>query len=215
MALELFPLIYRGSIKYNDADQVNDEARQAFRSLIMAKRKPPVDIDTDSFANKVKYLAREKYNYTFRPLEDMDPTITAHYESVTVYAQDIAKMVTSESYSDFQGNVVADRIKQSSDYEGVSGTLHIGGDGERDIDMGLRGFKWEEGKFQLKSIPSTNLHKFIGMGMTDRGVCEHIIYEVCSKGTMTDILHNEMIKLDWSFKNSLIKDIVFVSQDTL
>ncbi|GAU95879.1 hypothetical protein RvY_07415-2 [Ramazzottius varieornatus] len=61
----------------------------------------------------------------------------------------------------------------------------------------------------LKAINHPNLHKFVGMGLNNKGICEFVIYEVCSKGSLTDILHNDMLKLDWSFKNSLIKDIVF------
>ncbi|OWA52923.1 Atrial natriuretic peptide receptor 1 [Hypsibius exemplaris] len=55
----------------------------------------------------------------------------------------------------------------------------------------------------------TNLQRFIGIAVSPQNTCEFIIAEVCSKGSLTDILHNETFKLDWSFKNSLIRDTVF------
>lgn len=65
---------------------------------------------------------------------------------------------------------------------------------------------------QLKGISHHNLQTFIGVTMNQQNICEYIVSEVCAKGSLTDILDNEIFKLDWSFKNSLIRDIVFVSQ---
>ncbi|OQV12261.1 Atrial natriuretic peptide receptor 1 [Hypsibius exemplaris] len=61
----------------------------------------------------------------------------------------------------------------------------------------------------IKACVTPNLQKFFGIGLSSSGMCEYIVNEPCSKGSLTDILDNEVIKLDWSFKNSLIKDIVF------
>ncbi|OWA49808.1 Atrial natriuretic peptide receptor 2 [Hypsibius exemplaris] len=62
----------------------------------------------------------------------------------------------------------------------------------------------------LKSLSQiTNLQRFIGIAVSPQNTCEFIIAEMCAKGSLTDILHNETFKLDWSFKNSLIRDTVF------
>ncbi|OQV12260.1 Atrial natriuretic peptide receptor 1 [Hypsibius exemplaris] len=61
----------------------------------------------------------------------------------------------------------------------------------------------------LKGVASPNLQGFIGISMTQQNICELIVCEVCAKGSLTDVLDNEMFKLDWSFKNSLIRDVVF------
>lgn len=64
--------------------------------------------------------------------------------------------------------------------------------------------------FQLKTIDNGNLQHFIGISLSASDVCEFIVAELCTKGTLTDVLENEMIKLDWFFKNSMIRDIVLV-----
>ena len=63
---------------------------------------------------------------------------------------------------------------------------------------------------QLKGVSQANLQRFLGVGLSETGVCEFVVGELCAKGSLTDILGNELMKLDWLFKNSLIKDIVFV-----
>ncbi|OQV12263.1 putative Atrial natriuretic peptide receptor 1 [Hypsibius exemplaris] len=61
----------------------------------------------------------------------------------------------------------------------------------------------------LKNATQANLQRFIGIGLTPSGKCQYVVAEICAKGSLTDILSYEDMKLDWSFKNSLIKDLVF------
>ncbi|OQV12275.1 Atrial natriuretic peptide receptor 1 [Hypsibius exemplaris] len=61
----------------------------------------------------------------------------------------------------------------------------------------------------IKACSSPNMQKLIGISLTGSGHCEFIVNELCGKGSLADILENEMIKLDWNFKNNLIRDIVF------
>ncbi|XP_055349485.1 atrial natriuretic peptide receptor 1-like [Paramacrobiotus metropolitanus] len=60
----------------------------------------------------------------------------------------------------------------------------------------------------MKTVDNGNLQHFIGIALTAQDVCQYIVAELCSKGSLTDVLDNEMLKLDWFFKNSLIRDIV-------
>ncbi|OQV12253.1 Atrial natriuretic peptide receptor 1 [Hypsibius exemplaris] len=60
----------------------------------------------------------------------------------------------------------------------------------------------------LKAIDDSNLQHFIGIALGTGEVCEFVVAELCTKGTLSDILENEMIKLDWFFKNSMIRDVV-------
>ncbi|OQV12254.1 Atrial natriuretic peptide receptor 1 [Hypsibius exemplaris] len=60
----------------------------------------------------------------------------------------------------------------------------------------------------LKGVDDANLQHFIGIAVSANDVCEFIVAELCTKGTLSDTLDNEMVKLDWLFKNSMIRDIV-------
>ncbi|XP_055350308.1 atrial natriuretic peptide receptor 1-like [Paramacrobiotus metropolitanus] len=53
-----------------------------------------------------------------------------------------------------------------------------------------------------------NLQRLLGVSVDEDGFIVFILGEVCQKGSLTDLLEKDSLKLDWSFKNSLIKDIV-------
>ncbi|OQV23021.1 Atrial natriuretic peptide receptor 1 [Hypsibius exemplaris] len=61
----------------------------------------------------------------------------------------------------------------------------------------------------LKNASHSNLQRFIGIGLSTQGICQYVVTEICAKGSLLDILSFSTMKLDWSFKNSLIKDVVF------
>ncbi|OQV13912.1 Atrial natriuretic peptide receptor 1 [Hypsibius exemplaris] len=60
---------------------------------------------------------------------------------------------------------------------------------------------------QVRTINHPNLHRIIGVGLDNENYCELMVGDVCTKGTLDNVMENEMIKLDWSFKHSMIKDI--------
>ncbi|XP_061187794.1 atrial natriuretic peptide receptor 1-like, partial [Saccostrea echinata] len=59
---------------------------------------------------------------------------------------------------------------------------------------------------QLLSLRHTNVAAFIG-ACVDVGKIS-VMMEYCPKGSLQDILQNESIELDWTFKCSLIQDII-------
>ncbi|XP_055353552.1 atrial natriuretic peptide receptor 2-like [Paramacrobiotus metropolitanus] len=60
----------------------------------------------------------------------------------------------------------------------------------------------------MKTMDHTNLHHFVGIVVRNDGICHFVSGETCRKGTLADVLENELIKLDWFFKNSMIRDLV-------
>ncbi|XP_041366765.1 atrial natriuretic peptide receptor 1-like [Gigantopelta aegis] len=58
---------------------------------------------------------------------------------------------------------------------------------------------------QMRETHHENLAQFIGIVLGTRK--NFIITEYCSKGSLQDVLQNEDIKLDWTFKLSLLRDI--------
>ena len=64
---------------------------------------------------------------------------------------------------------------------------------------------------QIKAVEHMNLQHFVGVAVNPQDQCEYIVTELCSKGSLSDIIQNDMIKLDWFFKHSIIRDIVLVS----
>ncbi|XP_064629344.1 atrial natriuretic peptide receptor 2-like [Lineus longissimus] len=59
---------------------------------------------------------------------------------------------------------------------------------------------------QLHDVVHTNILRFIGACIEPGKV--HIVSEYCSKGSLQDVLENENVDLDWSFRHSLINDIL-------
>ncbi|OQV13910.1 Atrial natriuretic peptide receptor 1 [Hypsibius exemplaris] len=60
---------------------------------------------------------------------------------------------------------------------------------------------------EVRAISHPNLHRIIGVGLDEQNFCSFILGDICTKGTLDDVLENELIKLDCSFKYSIIKDI--------
>ncbi|XP_055350346.1 atrial natriuretic peptide receptor 1-like [Paramacrobiotus metropolitanus] len=61
---------------------------------------------------------------------------------------------------------------------------------------------------QVRTTTHQNLQRLLGASINDEGLIVFILGELCQKGSLTDLLEKDSLKLDWSFKNSLIKDIV-------
>ncbi|XP_055329518.1 atrial natriuretic peptide receptor 2-like [Paramacrobiotus metropolitanus] len=59
----------------------------------------------------------------------------------------------------------------------------------------------------VEPLRHTNLHRFVGIVVDERNWCVYRCGEFCSRGTLEDVLESESLKLDWSFKYSLMKDI--------
>jgi hypothetical protein len=62
---------------------------------------------------------------------------------------------------------------------------------------------------QLKEVSHENLNLFVGACIDPPNTC--ILSNYCSRGSLHDILENDDIKLDRSFKISLIMDLANVS----
>ncbi|XP_055340566.1 atrial natriuretic peptide receptor 1-like [Paramacrobiotus metropolitanus] len=60
----------------------------------------------------------------------------------------------------------------------------------------------------IKPLDHGNLQHFVGIVMRNDGICHYVAGEVCRKGSLTDVLENEFVKLDWFFKNSLVRDLI-------
>jgi serine/threonine protein kinase len=61
---------------------------------------------------------------------------------------------------------------------------------------------------QMRDMNNDNLNPFLGACVDPPNIC--LISKYCSKGSLQDIVHNDDIKLDLSFKISLIVDLIKV-----
>lgn len=59
---------------------------------------------------------------------------------------------------------------------------------------------------QVRDLTHENLIKFIGLCPEEPNVA--IVSELCTRGNLQDLLQNDAIRLDWSFRYSIINDIV-------
>lgn len=60
----------------------------------------------------------------------------------------------------------------------------------------------------MRELHHDNLTRFVGASVEAKYVA--VCTEYCPKGSLEDILANDAIKLDWSFRYSLINDIIRV-----
>ncbi|KAH9495861.1 Nitrogen permease reactivator protein, partial [Bulinus truncatus] len=58
----------------------------------------------------------------------------------------------------------------------------------------------------IRSMRHENLANFIGACVDPGHVC--LLYEYCKKGSLQDVLLTDAIKLDWTFKVSLLRDVI-------
>eukprot|EP00058_Branchiostoma_floridae_P027008 XP_002612499.1 hypothetical protein BRAFLDRAFT_75379 [Branchiostoma floridae] len=59
---------------------------------------------------------------------------------------------------------------------------------------------------KMSKIRHENLTPFVGACVDAPNICT--VMELCTRGSLQDILHNDDIKLNWNFKSSFITDIV-------
>ncbi|XP_055352053.1 atrial natriuretic peptide receptor 2-like, partial [Paramacrobiotus metropolitanus] len=60
----------------------------------------------------------------------------------------------------------------------------------------------------IKKTEHSNLQRFIGIALDDSNTCIYIVGEMCVKGSLTNVIENPVLKLDWFFKNLMIRDLV-------
>lgn len=60
----------------------------------------------------------------------------------------------------------------------------------------------------MKDLHHEHLVRFIGACVDPPHCC--FLTEYCPRGSLQDILENEQLKLDWTFRYSLMQDIVKV-----
>ena len=62
----------------------------------------------------------------------------------------------------------------------------------------------------MRDLIHPNLNTIIGLCTDFQKIC--IIYPYCKKGSLSDLLLNEDMQLDWAFRNTFIVDIASVSK---
>ncbi|XP_055329526.1 atrial natriuretic peptide receptor 1-like [Paramacrobiotus metropolitanus] len=61
---------------------------------------------------------------------------------------------------------------------------------------------------QIQAIRHSNLQRFIGLCLDEVNWVVYIMAEFCQKGCLDDLISQKSLTMDWSFKYSLISDIV-------
>ena len=63
---------------------------------------------------------------------------------------------------------------------------------------------------QVRNLMHPNLQRFIGVAVNEDNLCEVVVGEACRKGSLKDLLGNDRMDLDTSFKYSLLKNLASV-----
>ncbi|OQV12270.1 Atrial natriuretic peptide receptor 1 [Hypsibius exemplaris] len=147
-AIEPYELTYWGHIKFNQGDNDDTNAREAFQSLMVLSLSDSTGNGLDdNLAISIKIKAKEQYNYTFKALERPDPVVMGFYESIMIYAQEVNTM--SLHGLDYRNGTALTRRIVGKEFSGITGALRIAKNGERDRDLDLKTFHPDTGQYKV------------------------------------------------------------------
>ncbi|GAU95873.1 hypothetical protein RvY_07412-2 [Ramazzottius varieornatus] len=130
--LQLYELEYWGQVDATVGDGFDDAMKEAYSSVLLLSFHEIAEQYDHQFEATIKTNARNRYGYSFNPLETLDPVLLGHYDSVMLYATAVATMMAENNANFTNGYEIASRLNNRT-FQGVRGsTIIIGEDGQRD-----------------------------------------------------------------------------------
>lgn len=120
----------------NDTHERNEKAAKAYRALMTITLRKPSSPEYRNFSRQVKAIARTKYNFTY-PEEEVNSFVGAFHDAVLLYALAINDTVHEHGYEGIaNGSLITEKMKNRT-FEGITGTVSINANGDRDADYSL------------------------------------------------------------------------------
>ncbi|GAV04945.1 hypothetical protein RvY_15145-1 [Ramazzottius varieornatus] len=146
---------YWGDYTYRNSDERDEEARQAYRTLLVFRERPmtPTQNETatgpQDFAqaqSRVKSIAWNRYGYGFDNNEDVSSAVWELYEGILLWARALNETI-SEGEDPKNGTRVTQRM-WNRQVQGINGTLAIDANGDRNCSYALLDMSPSSGIFK-------------------------------------------------------------------
>ncbi|XP_041355462.1 receptor-type guanylate cyclase gcy-28-like [Gigantopelta aegis] len=119
----------------NDTDERNHNARQAYEALMTVTLRKPTSPEYHSFSEEVKRRARRMYkNFTYGE-EEVNSFVGAFHDAVILYALALNETLAADG-SITDGAAITRRMWNRT-FEGITGTVSIDSNGDRNADYSL------------------------------------------------------------------------------
>ncbi|XP_038211303.1 atrial natriuretic peptide receptor 1 [Zerene cesonia] len=145
--VEIFQGGYWGETGWAAGDERDAAARAAYEALLRVSLKLPTGDRFDEFADTVRSMARQHYNYTFSDGEEVNFFIGAFYDGV--YLLGMALNETLTEGGDIRDGRNITRRMWGRDFHGITGHVRIDAVGDRDADYAILDLDPVTGKFEV------------------------------------------------------------------
>ncbi|XP_046585125.1 atrial natriuretic peptide receptor 1-like isoform X2 [Haliotis rubra] len=153
--------------RVNDTEERNNMARQAYESVMTITLKKPTSPEYHAFSEEVKRRASRLYkNFTYGE-EEVNSFVGAFHDAVILYALALNETLQANgSVSD--GTAITKRMWNRT-FEGITGTVSIDANGDRNADYSLLDLNPKTNKFEVVAnyygsrkryipVPETQIH---------------------------------------------------------
>jgi atrial natriuretic peptide receptor A len=131
----------------NDSQARNDAARRGYEAVLTVTLSRPDSEDYLQFTENVRSKAREEYKYdVYGPDEEVNSFVGAFHDAVLLYA--LAVNETLEAGIDPSNGSEVTRRMWNRTFQGITGTVSIDENGDRNGDYALLDMNTETGIFQ-------------------------------------------------------------------
>ncbi|XP_033624202.1 atrial natriuretic peptide receptor 1-like [Asterias rubens] len=132
----LFDSNYFGDVSWKRGDEYDQDAKEAYRSLMTFTLRKPDTPKFATFAKKVKEQALANYNFSFDALnEEVNTFVGAFHDAVILYA--MALNETLEANEDPRDGKALTHRMWNRTFEGIMGNVTIDANGDREADYSL------------------------------------------------------------------------------
>uniref|UniRef100_A0A182P368 Guanylate cyclase n=1 Tax=Anopheles epiroticus TaxID=199890 RepID=A0A182P368_9DIPT len=145
--VEIFQSSYWGDHYWELGDEDDFKARKSYEALLRVSLLQPTSPTYQYFAEKVRYLAKRDYNYTFVEDEEVNFFIGAFFDGV--YLLGMALNDTLNEGGDIHDGTAITRKMWGRDFEGITGHVRIDDNGDRDADYSILDLDPITGRFEV------------------------------------------------------------------
>lgn len=128
---------------FDEKDAENDrniKAEKAYQALLTITARKPEDEEYQSFSDKVKVLAKEKYNYTFVEDEPISQFVSAFHDAVLLFAHALNHSIQEKGQDALIKPLNGTSLTQlmwGTNFKGITGDVSIDDNGDRLSDYSL------------------------------------------------------------------------------